>query len=236
MRKIISITISSMVFYFLFAACNPIAHLGEDPEVAKWENEVKALESLPVSSNPSTVFFTGSSSIRLWESIALDMAPYPAIARGYGGAKLNDFVYYSQRITGPQAFGAVVVFIANDITGDNTDKTPETMLKLMKQTVKQIRKTHPGVPVFWIEITPTPSRWNSWKQISAANDLISNYCEKQPNLYFIPTSDHFLGQDGKPQPELFQQDMLHLSEAGYRTWATCIRQKLDAEVPELKAN
>ena len=150
--------------------------------------------------------------------------------------RLNDYLYYCRRITEPQTFGAIALFIANDITGDSTDKTPETVLKLMKQTVRHIRKTHPGVPVFWIEITPTPSRWKSWDKISAANDLIREYCTNRRNLYFIETRNRFLGEDGKPLPALFKPDMLHLNEAGYRIWADCIRQELDAKVPELKTN
>ena len=36
------------------------------------------------------ILFVGSSSIRLWETIGDDMAPYSAIRRGYGGAKFSD--------------------------------------------------------------------------------------------------------------------------------------------------
>ncbi|MFH1119706.1 MAG: GDSL-type esterase/lipase family protein [Bacteroidota bacterium] len=224
-----------LILLFL-AGCQPVIQLSSDPEVLKWETEIAGLVKLPVSTDPNTILFTGSSSIRLWNTIEEDMLPYKAVARGYGGAKLNDYVYYCSGITGPQSFGAAVVFIANDITGDSTDKSPEAVLHLMKQTVRLIRKSHPGVPVFWIEITPTPSRWKSWDKISAANNLIMEYSKKRRHLFFISTSDRFLGADGKPLPELFQPDMLHLNEAGYRIWADCIRQELDAEVPELKTN
>ncbi len=220
----------------LLVACHPASQISTDPEVLKWETEIAALENQPASTDPNNILFTGSSSIRLWNTVEEDMLPYKAIARGYGGAKLNDFVYYCRRITDPQLFGAAVVFIANDITGESTDKTPETVLKLMKETVRQIRKTHPRVPVFWIEITPTPSRWKSWDMISSANELIKNYCKNRRHLYFISTSKSFLGADGKPDPELFQQDMLHLNDQGYRIWAECIRQQLDAVMPQLKTN
>jgi len=224
------------VFLLFLAACKPASQICTDPEVLKWEKEIAALENLPASTDPNTILFTGSSSIRLWKTVEEDMLPYKAIARGYGGAKLNDYVYYCRRITDPQMFGAAVVFIANDITGDTIDKTPETVLKLMKQTVRLIRIKHPRVPVFWIEITPTPSRWKSWDRISAANDLISGYCKNRRHLFFIPTSKSFLGADGQPDPELFQPDMLHLNEKGYRVWTNCIRQNLDAVVPQLKIN
>ena len=221
------------VLLLFLVACQPASQISTDPEVLKWETEIAAFEKLPVSDDQNAILFTGSSSIRLWKTVENDVLPYKAIARGYGGAKLNDFVYYCRRITDPQSFGAAVVFIANDITGDSTDKSPEDILKLMKQSVRLIRKTHPRVPVFWIEITPTPSRWKSWDKISAANNLIKAYCKNRRHLYFIPTSNRFLGAGGKPVHGLFQQDMLHLNEEGYRIWAECIRQRLDEIVPKL---
>jgi hypothetical protein len=41
---------------------------------------------------------TGSSSVRMWDSIHTDMAPYQVMQRGYGGAKLSDFIYYADII------------------------------------------------------------------------------------------------------------------------------------------
>ena len=38
-----------------------------------------------------------------------------------------------------------------------------------------------------------------------------------------------LGDDGKPRPELFRSDGLHMSKAGYKLWANLLRPhfKLD---------
>jgi len=216
------------------SACNPLRKIGSDPQVFKWEQEVQGLEKMPVSNDAKTLLFVGSSSIRLWKDVGSDMNPYQAIVRGYGGAKLNDLAFYVRRITDPHQCGAIVIFVANDISGDAADKTPVEILDLFKLTLNQIRKKHPDTPVFWIEITPTPLRWQYWDLTSKANQLIKDYCNKEVNLFFIPTSYRFVGENGQPDPKLFLQDNLHLNRSGYQVWSECIKQVLDQKVPELK--
>ena len=228
MKNLNPIVLGLLVIILLFSSCGPVNKLGQNPEVTKWEGEVTGLEALPVSESRNTILFIGSSSVRLWDSVSSDMLPYQAIARGYGGAKLSDFVYYSNRIVRPHQAGAIALFIANDITGDEVnDISPDRVLSLFKLTVKQIRKSHPDVPVFWIEVTPTPSRWKSWPQISKANKLISDYCETKENLFFLQTSHKFLNDKGLPDTSLFLSDMLHLNREGYQLWSECIKDGLE---------
>ena len=223
-----------LILAIILSSCNPGSKLGKGPEVAKWENEMAILEALPCSISGETILFTGSSSIRLWDSIATDMLPFQAIGRGYGGAKLSDYVYYVDRLVQPHTCGAIVLFIANDITGDLHDITPSKVLKLFKTTVAQLRKSHPDTPVFWIEVTPTPSRWTQWPLISQANQLIVDYCAENNKLFFIQTRHRFLLENGLPDKSLFVSDMLHLNRKGYRLWSECIKDELNKQVPELK--
>lgn len=58
----------------------------------RWAEEVSQLRALDeLESYPDdAVLFFGSSSIRLWDNIAEDMAPLVPIRRGFGGAKSLD--------------------------------------------------------------------------------------------------------------------------------------------------
>jgi hypothetical protein len=228
MKNLTSVVTSLIIIAFLSSSCDPLNKLGQNPEVTKWEREVTGLEALPVSESKNTILFIGSSSVRLWDSVSSDMLPYQAIARGYGGAKLSDFVYYTNRIVSPHQAGAIALFIANDITGDEVnDISHQEVLSLFKLTVRQIRKSQPDVPVFWIEVTPTPSRWKVWPQINKANKLISDYCETKENLFFLQTSHIFLNVNGLPDSSLFLSDMLHLNREGYLLWSECIKEGLE---------
>ena len=64
------------------------------------------------------------------------------------------------------------------------------------------------------------------EQNKAANELIAQYCRDTPKLKYIDTYDLPLGPDGQPRPELFVEDKLHFSPAGYKLLAERVRPYL----------
>lgn len=224
MRRYILLSIA-----FALLSCSPIRKYENLPEVKAWENDIQKFEQLDKSETypNDAILFAGSSSIRLWTTLERDMAPYPIIQRGYGGAKLSDFVVYADRIFDPHPCKAIVLFVANDITGSDQDKKPEEVASLFKNVLKTIRKLHPVTPVFWIEVTPTASRRKVWPEIQKANTLIKDICDKQRNTYFIKTDYAFLNENGAPKDELFRADKLHLTEKGYEVWTQIIKKELN---------
>ena len=217
------------VIFIISVSCSPLGKYRDNPEVKRWETEIEKFELLDRQETypENSVIFAGSSSIRLWKTLAEDMEPYPVIQRGYGGARLCDFAVYADRILYPHDSRAIVLFIANDITGNDSDKTPREVLRLFRHVVKRIHKEFPGTPVFWIGITPTESRWDVWPENKAANLLIRDYSLNHPDVYFIQTESAFLNDKGLPRSELFLPDRLHLNEEGYRVWNNIIRSALD---------
>jgi hypothetical protein len=217
----------------LLLSCSPIKKYQDLPDVLAWENDIQKFEQLDKSENYSqdAILFAGSSSIRLWSTLEKDMYPYPVIQRGYGGARLSDFAVYAGRIFSPHPCKGIVIFIANDITGGETDKSPAEVAKLFRYLLKTIRKTHPDTPVFWIAVTPTAARWSVWNEIQKANGLIQNICEHQANTRFIRTDFAFLDENGKPRTELFIEDKLHLNQQGYAIWTDIIKKELEKVIP-----
>jgi hypothetical protein len=217
-----------IIILILIVSCAPLNKERNLPEVKAWENDIEKFEQLDISkSYPSdAIIFAGSSSIRLWSTIGRDMLPYNVIQRGYGGAKLSDFVVYAERIIYPHPCQAIVLFIANDIAGNDNDKSPLEVSQLFRKTLYLIHKKFPATPVFWISITPTPSRWHVWPEIKEANEMIRKICEKHKNTYFIDTEKYFLNSSGLPKSDLLVTDKLHLNEAGYKIWAGIIKNEL----------
>ena len=210
-------------------SCSPLNKYSQLPEVKKWEPDVVKLEKLDSAEtySPDAILFTGSSSIRLWTDIKTDMAPWNVIQRGYGGAKMSDYIAYADRIFKPHRIQAAVFFIANDITGAKDVKTPEEVRKLFLRVLKIFRKSHPDTPFFYIEITPTPLRWKSWPLIAKGNELVKQECSRHRNTYFISTSAAFLNEKGEPRSELFKADKLHQNSDGYKIWSGIIKADLD---------
>ncbi len=195
----------------------------------QWEQEIMAfeVEDNKLGYPERSILFMGSSSIRLWKSLAEDMAPYTTIKRGFGGSTLPDVIFYADRILAKHTPCAVVLFIANDITGNTTDKSPVEVAEKYAQLIQIIRKRYKEVPVFVVAITPTRSRWKVWPQIRYANEEISTMVKQFLGVTFIPTEKYFLNENGLPQEELFIEDQLHLSTKGYDVWKSVIRPYLD---------
>jgi hypothetical protein len=199
-------------------SCSPLRNYRELPEVKAWEPEIAKFEKLDQTTEypDDAIMFAGSSSIRLWSTLSDDMAPYNVIQRGYGGARLSDYAVYADRIFSPHKCSALVLFIANDITGGDNDKSPDEVRRLFSVVHKNIA------------ITPTWSRWKAWAEISKTNDMIKEWCKNQRNTYFISTDTAFLNSSGEPRDELFIQDKLHLNPEGYKVWTKIIKGELDA--------
>ena len=217
-----------LLLFITVLYCSPIRKYQNLPEVLKWEPDIQKFEQLDKTNTypEDAILFAGSSSIRLWETLEKDMAPYNVIQRGFGGSKLADFAVYGRRIIDPHPCKAIVIFIANDITGGDKDKSPEEVAGLFRILLKNIRRTHPDTPVFWIAVTPSPSRWKVWPEIQEASTLIKNICDNQKNTYFIRTDFAFLGDNGEPIAELYRDDRLHLTAKGYAVWTEIIKKEL----------
>lgn len=205
--------------------------------IAKWEKDIADLEKRDQEEVgvEDAVLFVGSSSIRRWGSLSEDMAPWRSLNRGYGGAKLTDLNYYADRLIGPhlgeqnsRRCRAVVVFVANDISGgeSNTDPTSAEVVERFETLLGMVRSKDRTVPFFWIEVTPCEKRWHVWSEIEDATKGIRKRIDRDPHSHFIATAGAFLGSDGKPDARMFVADKLHLNQDGYQRWSHLIKAKL----------
>lgn len=195
----------------------------------KWQATIEKLEAQDKEEvDPAdAILFIGSSSIRRWDDIAIDMAPYRTIQRGFGGSKFSDVAVYAKRLIEPHPYRAMVMFVGNDVSGKPTDHTPDQVEQFVRSIVSVSHAHQPQAPVLLVEVTPTESRWAAWGKIREVNARLREIALSTPNTYFIATAGHYLRPDGTPRSELFVDDKLHLSEQGYDRWAELIRRRLD---------
>lgn len=216
-----------ILLFFLLLCFVPVSA----QRISPFESEIQQFDSLDnsVLYPNDAILFTGSSSIRLWKTLAEDMAPHPVIQRGFGGSKMTDVLHYADRILKNHQCNSVVVFVANDIIGasDGSDKRPEEVAGLFEDFVNIVRYKKGDIPIFLIAITPTASRWKVWPQIRKVNLLLARLADRSQNVVFVPTEDLFLGEDGLPMSDLFIADQLHLSARGYALWTKRLRAYLD---------
>jgi hypothetical protein len=195
----------------------------------KWKEDVaKLAASNSTDAGPEHVLFLGSSSFRLWDSIQNDLAPLPVVRRAYGGARYRDLAIYTPELIRGLKFRKAVVFIANDITGkEQEDVDPQTVSKLARLVVWQLRQEQPDVEIYLLAVTPTPLRYKYWPRIQVTNTMLRLIADSTPGVHYIPTAYAFLDRDGMPRAELFKEDRLHLNQIGYQIWSKIVLGALE---------
>lgn len=197
----------------------------------KWSDEIRRLRSLDeLETYPNNaILFLGSSSIRLWSTIAEDLAPFVPIRRGFGGAQSVDLAVHGPELIQARKYAAVVIFVANDISGEEgrADHQPDQVVDWLRE-VWQVSKEHqPTAPLLLIEVTPTQLRQHVWAEQRRLNERLREWSLTEENVYFLPTSEYFLDANDDVRPELFDPDQLHLNRAGYRIWGGLVRRRLE---------
>jgi len=191
----------------------------------RWEKTIAKFEEQDKKQSPpeNAVLFLGSSSIRLW-NLPNFFGNTKTINRGFGGSEISDSIHFANRIA-LNYKPRVIVFYA----GDNDiakKKTAERVVKDFKTFADLVHKKLPKTRLVFIPIKPSLSRWKLWPEMKTANDSIRAHCEKRTHLEFADIITPMLGTDGKPRPELFAKDGLHLSKAGYKEWTKVVKPLL----------
>ena len=184
----------------------------------KWEKDIVAFEQTDREQPPEkgAILFIGSSSIRLWKTLAEDFPQHRVLNRGFGGSQIADSVYYADRIVIPYAPRQIVLYAGgNDL---NAGTPPEQVIANFKAFVAKVRAKLPEVEIAYISIAPNPARWAQLEKIKLVNGTISAWCQEQPRMKFIAVFPAMLGPDGQPKPDIFLPDRLHMNEAGYVIW------------------
>jgi lysophospholipase L1-like esterase len=197
-----------------------------DPDA--WEPSIRRFEAEDRLHPPTAgaILFAGSSSFTFWSTLEEDMAPLFVLNRGFGGARIGDVVHYVDRIILPYRPRAVVLFAGtNDISGPKP-AAPEQVYEGYLELVSRVRSAFPGIPIYYVGITPSRARWRLWPLAQKANRLIEAHTRTDPELHFIDLTAELMGPDGKPQRTLYRLDRLHPSRQGYARWLGVIKPVL----------
>lgn len=216
--------------HLLFVLLTAVS-LGAQQKANSFEKEILAFEAGDKTNPPPkhAVLFTGSSSIRLWKTMAKDLPEYRVINRGFGGSQISDCLHYLDRIVLPYEPEVIVFYCGgNDL---NARKTPETVFGDFKEFVARTRTKLPTTKIAYIAIAGNPARWAQVDRVREANHLIRAWSATQPGLSFIDVFPHMMGADGKPKPDIFVADNLHMNEKGYAIWKRVVGEHLKQIVP-----
>lgn len=214
-------------FLVLFLViCSSWAHALKPADPARFEKAILAFEAEDAAKAPpkDVTVFVGASNIRRWQSLPERFKKTPLLNRGFGGSQLSDVAFFAERCV--IKYKPKQIYLnagGNDL---HAGKTPEEVLAAFEDFVTKVRTALPKTAISFISIPPSPSRWDEVEQVKKANALIAASCEKT-GVVFIDVFSLLLGADGQPRPELYVEDKLHFSEAGYDVVTSAIRWQKD---------
>jgi lysophospholipase L1-like esterase len=172
------------------------------------------------------ILLVGSSSFTNWKDVQNYFPHFTIVNRGFGGSSISDVIRYADDIIFRYQPKQIVIYCGeNDLAGSDT-VTGKMVYQRFEQLFTLIRSKMPGVPVAFISLKPSPSRWQLNDKMIAANDLIKKYLRKKKKASFIDVYHKMLGADGTPIKEIFTEDNLHMNAKGYAIWQKIIEPYL----------
>ena len=203
------------------ATATTAPRIPEQVSNAAWETDMQRFAAEDAQSPPPRggVVFTGSSSIRLWDTLAQDFPGVPVINRGFGGSELRDSTWYADRTIVPYAPRQVVIYAGdNDI---NAGRTPQQLRADFIAFVERVRRDLPKTKIAYISTKPSPSRAHLLPVQREANALVQAEA-KRLGVDYIDIFTPMLDTKGQPDEALFIDDRLHMNAAGYDIWQRMI--------------
>lgn len=216
-------------FSLMVSACTSTADALPQPpegEVTQkpglFHEEIQAFRETEVHRHPpeNSIVFAGSSSFRLWEGLEDEYAEYGVINRGFGGSRMSDVLENYDELILHYSPRAVFVYEGdNDIyDGRTVNEVADDFTRFLVRT----RRDLGDIPVIFVLPKPSGSRWeyrDAYRELAGA---IISMAESDPHARVIDSWDEFLNEDGMVSDAYFQEDRLHMNEAGYDIWRELI--------------
>ena len=164
--------------------------------------------------------------------LARDLGSARAVNLGFGGSTLEACVWFFERLVAPTAPASLLVYAGDNDLGDG--QTLRQVRSRFEALAAKVERDLAQVPFGFISIKPSPARFGLLEQIADANEMIRMTLSRHPRAFYVDVFTPMLGPNGRPRPELFLDDGLHLSSAGYGLWATILKQHRDQYLPRLQ--
>jgi lipoprotein NlpI len=192
-----------------------------EPKKEKYASDMEKFAKADVDQPGAAdeIVFVGSSTIRLWK-LEKHFPGRKVINRGFGGSTAADAVRHADRLLarpGP----AVMVYYE----GDNDLGSGRTPIEVANDVSAFLAKTAarwPRTRVIVLGVKPSILRWHLFDEQRRTNELLASVAAKVGNARFVDLGLTQLDPAGRPIPDDYQDDGLHLSEAGYEKWSKAL--------------
>lgn len=218
----------------------PVLHNGSYPDVDKWQSLFFANvgKSRDAANNGSDMILYGDS---ITEAAGYDpkaMQPFKnnfgrdnPTALGLGGDGTQQLLY---RLNHGEMQGTPKAAVINIGTNDIGSLSPDQIAQNIELSIESIRGRSPQTKIVLMGILPrTESGDPGNRQVDAVNAKLAQLATADGAVQFVDLKNSFVDANGNQRDELYKEDKLHLSTAGYQAWADGIKaamKKID-EMP-----
>lgn len=199
------------------------------PSVERFEKAIAAFEEKDreAPSPEGAIVAIGSSSMRGWHTtIAEDLEPLTIIPRGFGGSNMNDVLAFADRVIIPYKPRAILLYEGDNDVAQKVP--PEKILATYTALADKIHAALPECRIYVLAVKPSPRRWDMWPTMVETNTLLAAACAADERMTYIDIASPMLNEAGKPKPDIFKKDQLHMNRAGYVLWRDAVRPVLVA--------
>ena len=152
----------------------------------------------------------------MWTNAAADFPGVSLLNRGFGGSTLPEVIQLTPRLVLKYQPHLVVLY-----AGDNdliAGRTPADVLDDYRTFAGIVHRALPATRIAFVSIKPSPSRWAIAERMHEANLLVQQEIARDSLASYVDVFTPMIGADGRPRPELFGADSLHMTRAGYLLW------------------
>ena len=199
-------------------------------DMTRYAETIEAYEQLPVETGK--VLLYGSSFFRNWgydraKEQWKRYAGLDVVNHGFGGATVDELLYYYDRMVRPYQPTAVVLRPGhNDLT---RGLTPEQAWFLTERLIAWLRTDWPELPIVILQVFDTKKYHNAQRiaQNAAYNQLMRDFAAANAGVSTVDLDPFFHDENGELR-DIFVEDGLHLTDPGYEEMAAWLTPKVKA--------
>jgi lysophospholipase L1-like esterase len=201
------------IYIFLLSG---ILALGQ--KSAPFSDEVSAIskkyDSLWDNSRESIVF-TGSSSVRMWNTLKQSFPENQILNTGFGGSQALDLLYHLEPLV--LRFKPKKVFIYEGDNDISAKKKGKEIITTTHKIIQEIHKTNANTKIVLIAAKPSISRWKLRGKYKRLNRKFRKMSRDNPLISYADVWSPMLN-GRKLKKDIFIEDGLHMNQKGYDLW------------------
>ncbi len=207
------------------AACSNADPSTPRPKPERFANEIAVFARQ--QPQKGGIVFTGSSSIREWDTLKEDFPGLPVLNRGFGGSVANDLIVHVDTVVLRHEPKVLVTYTgSNDLTAN---LTVQEAFEDYTKFLDLVRERSPKTRVVVTSVKIAIKHRSQIHEVHELNQKLAEWAHDKNWVRYVDTTSYLADAKGKPIRDYYADDLIHLSPAGYVRWKEILTPVLQEE-------